>query len=61
MKIAKKKCAPTPLYVSPAQLSLECFKTPFEQHLNFKNRWVVFGKSYSMGRSLQSLPQTCWG
>jgi hypothetical protein len=41
MKIAKKKCAPTPLYVSPAQLSLECFKTPFEQHLNFENRWVV--------------------
>jgi len=41
MKIAKKKCAPTPLYVSPAQLSFECFKTPFEQHLNFENRWVV--------------------
>ena len=41
MKIAKKKCAPTPLYVSPAQLSLDCFKTPFEQHLNFKNRWIT--------------------
>ena len=37
----KKKRAPTPLYVSPAQLSLDCFKTPFEQHLKFKNRWVV--------------------
>lgn len=41
MKKAKKKRAPTPLYVSPAQLSIDCFKTPFEQHLNFKNRWVV--------------------
>jgi hypothetical protein len=41
MKKAIKKRAPTPVYVSPAQLSLGCFKTPFEQHLNFKNRWVV--------------------
>jgi len=41
MKKAKKKRAPTPMYVSPTQLSLGCFKTPFEQHLNFKNRWVV--------------------
>lgn len=41
MKKATKKCAPTPVYVSPAQLSLGCFQTPFEQHLNLKNRWVV--------------------
>ncbi|MDP2722204.1 MAG: IS5 family transposase [Bacteroidales bacterium] len=41
---AKKKRAPTPLYVSPAQFSLDCFKTPFEQHLNFKNRWIVLAK-----------------
>jgi len=41
MKKAIKKCAPTPLYVSPNQLSLDCFKTPFEQQLNFKNRWIV--------------------
>ena len=41
MKKAIKKCAPTPLYVSPNQLSLDCFKTPFEKHLNFKNRWIV--------------------
>lgn len=41
MKEAKKKRAPTPLYVSPNQLSLDCFKTPFEQHLDFKNRWIV--------------------
>lgn len=41
MKKTKKKHAPAPLYVSPAQLSLDCFKTPFEQYLNLKNRWVV--------------------
>lgn len=44
MKKTKKKRAPTPLYVSPNQLSIDCFKTPFEQHLNFKNRWVVLAK-----------------
>lgn len=44
MKKAKKKRAPTPLYVSPNQLSIDCFKTPFEQHLNFKNRWVALAK-----------------
>jgi len=44
MKKATKKCAPTPLYVSPNQLSIDCFKTPFELHLNFKNRWVVLAK-----------------
>ena len=41
MKKAIKKCASIPLYVSPNQLSLDCFKTPFEQQLNFKNRWIV--------------------
>jgi len=41
MKKTKKKQASASLYVSPAQLSLDCFKTPFEQHLNLKNRWVV--------------------
>ena len=41
---ATKKCAPTPIYVSPAQLSLECFKAPFEQHLNFQNCWVILAK-----------------
>ena len=41
MKKSKKKCAPTPVYISPKQLSLDCFKTPFEQQLNSKNRWVV--------------------
>ena len=44
MKKTKKKRAPTPFYISPTQLSLNCFKTPFEQHLNFKNRWVALAK-----------------
>ncbi len=30
-----------PDYVSPNQLTLEGFETPFEQSLNPKNRWVV--------------------
>lgn len=41
MNKARKKRAPAPVYVSPNQLSLDCFKTPFEQHLNKDNRWVV--------------------
>jgi hypothetical protein len=41
MNSSRKKRAPSPVYVSPQQLSLECFQTPFEQHLNKKNRWVV--------------------
>jgi hypothetical protein len=36
-----KKRAPTPSYLSPSQLSLACFKSPFEQNLNPHNRWVV--------------------
>ena len=44
MKRASKKHAPTPVYVSPDQLSFDCFITPFEQQLNPKNRWVVLGK-----------------
>ena len=44
MNRARKKRAPTPVYVSPNQLSLECFHTPFEQHLNKKNRWVVLAE-----------------
>lgn len=41
MGIIKKKRASAPLYVSPNQLSLEGFQTPFEQTLNKDNRWVV--------------------
>lgn len=39
-----KKRAPSPVYVSPNQLSLDCFKTPFEQQLNKSNRWVVLAQ-----------------
>jgi len=41
MKKQRKKRAPVPDYVSPSQLTLEGFETPFEQKLNPKNRWVV--------------------
>jgi len=41
MNKARKKRAPSPVYVSPKQLSLDCFKTPFEQQLKKDNRWVV--------------------
>jgi transposase, IS5 family len=44
MNRARKKRAPAPVYVSPNQLSLECFHTPFKQHLNKKNRWVVLAE-----------------
>ncbi len=43
MNKARKKRAPSPVYVSPNQLSLDCFKTPFEQQLKKDNRWVVLG------------------
>lgn len=41
MKKVFKKRAPGPVYISPNQLTLDCFETPFEQQLNSKNRWVV--------------------
>ena len=41
MKHGSKKRAPTPVYVSQNQLSLEGFETPFSQKLNKHNRWVV--------------------
>jgi hypothetical protein len=41
MKKTTKKRAPKVAYVSPKQLSLDCFKSPFEQQLNPQNRWVV--------------------
>jgi len=37
----RKKRASAPEYVSPNQLTLEGFETPFEQLLNPKNRWVI--------------------
>jgi transposase, IS5 family len=44
MKRATKKRAPSPVYVSPNQLSLECFQSPFEQNLRSDNRWVVLSR-----------------
>ena len=41
MEKAKRKHAPAPIYISPKQLSLDAFKSPFERQLNPKNRWVV--------------------
>lgn len=40
MSKQRKKRASAPNYVSPNQLTLEGFETPFEQTLNPKNRWV---------------------
>ena len=41
MQKAIRKRAATPKYVSPNQLSLEGFESPFERTLNPQNRWVV--------------------
>jgi transposase, IS5 family len=40
----RKKRALVPVYLSPKQLTLEGFETPFELSLNPKNRWVVLAK-----------------
>lgn len=40
----KKKGASTPRYVSPNQLTLCGFETPFAQHLTIENRWVKLSK-----------------
>lgn len=39
-----KKCASTPRYISPNQLTLVGFETPFEQQLTTENRWVKMAK-----------------
>lgn len=44
MKSHSKKRAPAPKYVSPKQLVLEGFESPFEKKLNPENRWVVLAK-----------------
>ena len=41
MTSPRKKRAQVPEYVSPHQLKLEGFESPFEQKLNPTNRWVV--------------------
>lgn len=43
-KVSKKR-AFTPVYVSPSQLILEGFETPFEQKLRSDNRWVKLAKA----------------
>ena len=43
MQKKPKRLAPKPQYVSPNQLILEGFETPFSQHLKKDNRWVVLG------------------
>lgn len=42
---AVKKHASTPKYVSPNQLILAGFETPFEQQLTKENRWVKMAKA----------------
>jgi transposase, IS5 family len=42
--ISAKKRASTPKYVSPKQLTLCGFETPFEQSLTSNNRWVHLSK-----------------
>jgi len=41
MNKAHRKVAPSPKYISPSQLTLTGFETPFERSLNPKNRWVI--------------------
>jgi hypothetical protein len=41
MEKAHRKHALTPKYVSPNQLTLAGFETPFERSLNPNNRWVI--------------------
>lgn len=43
-KVAKKR-AVTPRYISPNQLTLLGFETPFEQKLTTENRWVKMAKA----------------
>ena len=43
MRKANRKHVPTPSYISPNQLSLENFVSPFAQRLKHGNRWVVLG------------------
>ena len=44
MRKVFKKRAPSPKYISPSQLSIDCFQTPFEQQLNPENRWIVLSR-----------------
>ena len=41
MKKNRKTCAPSPKYVSPKQIVIDGFESPFEKKLSPENRWVV--------------------
>ena len=40
MSKVRRKAAPAPQYVSPNQMTLAGFETPFDRTLNPTNRWV---------------------
>ena len=44
MGITKRKRASAPVYISPNQLTLEGFQTPFDQQLSKDNRWVILAE-----------------
>ena len=41
MANTRKKCAPTPIFVSRNQLVLKGLESPFAKELNPENRWIV--------------------
>jgi len=45
MQKSSKKPAPKVQYVSPSQMTIEGFETPFSKHLDSGNRWVTMSKS----------------
>lgn len=49
VKVVKKRAA-TPQYISPNQLTLPGFDTPFEQKLTSQNRWVKMAKAIPWDR-----------
>ena len=46
---APKKRVLHPKYVSQNQLIIPGFETPFEQEIDYTNRWVRLAKSNTMG------------
>jgi transposase, IS5 family len=44
MKKVLKNRAPRPEYVSPKQLTIDGFESPFDRKLNQNNRWVNLSK-----------------
>lgn len=54
-KAQKSHASKTP-YVNPNQLLLMGFESPFTQHLNPSNRWVIL-KTDTLGYYYQRVPQ----